>query len=79
MPDWRRLVRARLNGLDLPPADEIAIVDELAQHIEDRYRDLCSAGKPEEDALAESLQELDSGDFAAELRDSVSGKDEASD
>ena len=78
MPDWRRLVRARLNGLDLPPADEIAIVDELAQHVEDRYRDLCSAGTPDEDALAESLRELDSGDFAADLRDSLTGKDDTS-
>jgi hypothetical protein len=67
MPEWRQLVRERLQGINLPPADEIGIVEELAQHLEDRYRELCSAGRTQEEALTRSLDEID-GDLVEGLR-----------
>jgi hypothetical protein len=67
MPDWRGLVRRRLAGLDLCPVDEIDIVEELAQHVEDRYADLCRGGASDEEAVSGSLEELDGETLAAEM------------
>jgi len=36
MPDWKQLVRPHLTALSLPPTRENEIVDELAQHLEER-------------------------------------------
>ena len=69
MPDWRSLIRRRLAGLDIRPVDEIDIVEELAQHVEDRYADLCRAGATDEDAVNGSLEELDGETLAAEMID----------
>ena len=69
MPDWRSLIRRRLAGLDIRPVDEIDIVEELAQHVEDRYTDLCRAGATDEDAVSGSLEELDGETLAAEMND----------
>ena len=69
MPDWRSLIRRRLAGLDIRPVDEIDIVEELAQHVEDRYADLCRAGASEEDAVSGGLEELDGETLAAEMID----------
>lgn len=44
MPEWRTDIRARLAHLDLPPAREAEIIDELAQHLEDHYRELLAGG-----------------------------------
>ena len=67
MPDWRNIIRHRLAGLDIRPVDEIDIVEELAQHVEDRYADLCRAGASDEDAVTGSLEELDGETLAAEM------------
>jgi len=75
MPEWRRLIRERLRDIDLPPADEIGVVEELAQHLDDRYHDLLTSGRSDEDAVKTSLDEL-AGDFAADLKDALNGKDE---
>jgi len=74
MPEWRRLIRERLRDIDLPPADEIGIVEELAQHLDDRYRDLLSSGLADDDAVKTSLDEL-AGDFGGDLKDALDGKD----
>ena len=71
MPDWRSLIRRRLAGLDIRPVDEIDIVEELAQHVEDRYADLCRAGATDEDAVNGSLEELDGETLAAEMLDVI--------
>jgi hypothetical protein len=76
MPDWRSLIRRRLAGLDIRPVDEIDIVEELAQHVEDRYADLCRAGVGEEDAVSGSLEELDGETLAAEMLDVLVKKSE---
>jgi predicted permease len=59
MPDWRAIVRERVAAAKLDPARESEIVDEITQHVEDRYRELAAAGVPEADAVCESLKEID--------------------
>ena len=59
MPDWKREIRRRLAGLDLPPSREAEIVDELSQHLQDRYDELRRGGAFEADAVRAALVELD--------------------
>jgi putative ABC transport system permease protein len=40
MPDWKHEIRRRLSRLKLAPVREAEIVEELAQHAEDRYQEL---------------------------------------
>ena len=58
MPDWRRDVRARLSSLRLSATREAEIVDELAQHLDDRYRELLAGGASEEEATRLALAEF---------------------
>ncbi len=58
MPDWRAIVRERIEAAGLEPAREAEIVAEIAQHVEDRYRDLISAGVPEADAVRLGMEEV---------------------
>ena len=44
MPDWRHDVRARLSSLRLSATREAEIVDELSQHLDDRYWELIAGG-----------------------------------
>lgn len=59
MPDFNNLVRQRLAELHLAPAAESDLADEMAQHLEDRYRELRSAGFGDEDAYRQTVAELD--------------------
>jgi putative ABC transport system permease protein len=59
MVDWKRQVRQKLHGLSLSPAREADIVEELAQHLEDRYRELIVAGATDVEASAATKAELD--------------------
>jgi hypothetical protein len=58
MLEWRDEVRRQLDGLRLDPARENEIVDELARHLEDRYREFQAAGLTEDQAYAAALREL---------------------
>jgi hypothetical protein len=42
---WAREVRTRLASLHLSPTREAEIVDELTQHLADRYRELIAGGR----------------------------------
>ena len=44
MPEWRDEIRQRLIGLKLEPTREAEIVEELSQHLDDRYAELCASG-----------------------------------
>jgi hypothetical protein len=68
MGDWRARVRERIAGADLSPTTEMSVVDELAQHVEDRFRTLSEEGLDEQTATELSLRELDGTELAAELR-----------
>ena len=44
MPDWNQHLRPRLATLRLKPAREAEIVDELSQHLDERYEELRAGG-----------------------------------
>jgi putative ABC transport system permease protein len=66
MPDWTREVRTRLSSLRLSPSREAEIVDELSQHLDDRYRELIAGGASPEEATRLALAEFRSGNLLAE-------------
>ena len=69
MPDWNEPIRKQLADLNLAPAREAEIVEELAQHAEDRYRELESGGATESEARRIALDELSGHELlATELR-----------
>src|SRR2546423_6307826 len=68
MPDWKALVRARLVPLDVDPARESDILDELAQHVAEHHADLVSSGLPDDAAIETALAPLsDPAHVAAEI------------
>ena len=69
MPDWKPEIRVRLASLKLEPARESEIVEELAQHLEDRYQELLVHGTSEKEAYSRALSELSESELLArELR-----------
>src|SRR4051812_32228012 len=65
MPEFRDELRRRLSPLKLEATREAAIVEELGQHLEDRYAELKTAGTPERQAYSAVLAELDERDLLA--------------
>jgi FtsX-like permease family protein len=65
MPDWASHVRPRLSPLRLSPTRENEIVEELSQHLDDRWRELVSAGSPEDEATRLALAEFRQGNLLA--------------
>src|SRR6185503_21253305 len=69
MLDWRTEIRQRLAAATLEPAREGEIVEELSQHLEDRYQQLVTGGATSEEASHAVLLELaDSDLMSSELR-----------
>ncbi|HKF55160.1 MAG TPA: ABC transporter permease [Blastocatellia bacterium] len=62
MPEWKEEIRTRLAGLNLSPAREAEIVDELAQHLDDRYAEFQAAGATDDQAYVTALAELRESD-----------------
>jgi len=58
MPEWKSEILRRLASLNLAPAREVEIADELAQHLEDRYQELLSRGETSDSAELAVLEEL---------------------
>ena len=54
MPDWKAVVRARVQGMDVD--DEV--VDEVSEHVEEMVRNLTAAGHSAEDSRAAVEREL---------------------
>ena len=59
MPDWRGEIQRRLAGTRLRPEREAEIIDEVAQHLDDRYRELIDRGATSGEAAARAWEELD--------------------
>jgi predicted permease len=59
MPDWRSEIRARLEPLRLAPEREAEIVEEVAQHLDDRFRELRAMGRSDDEAAADAWRELE--------------------
>src|SRR5262245_58447345 len=67
MPDWKAEIRTRLVGLQLTPTREAAIVEELAQYLDECYAELLAGGATE--AYQQTLAELSGSELLArELR-----------
>jgi predicted permease len=58
MHEWKEEIRERLASLQLEPAREAAIVEELSQHLEDHYRELLARGAGPEEAYRMALAEV---------------------
>jgi putative ABC transport system permease protein len=65
MREWNKEILKRLASLNLAPAREAEIVEEVAQHLEDRYRELIAGGTAEDDARRLALEELSEEDLLA--------------
>ena len=68
MPDWSSQVRARLGALRLHPAREAEIVEEVGQHLDERYDELRAQGVAEDEARRVAVEELDPDVLAAWMR-----------
>src|SRR5262245_43886437 len=69
MPEWKQEIRGRLATLKLAPTRESEIVEELAQHLEDRHAELLATGATPADAERRTLAELsDTEKLQQELR-----------
>jgi len=58
MPDWKEEITRRLASLNLDSTREVEIIEELSQHMDDRYFELISAGAMDTDARRDVLMEL---------------------
>src|SRR5215467_14051162 len=68
-PQWEPEISRRLTGLQLAPAREAAIVEELAQYLDDHYAELLAGGATEAEAYRQTLAELSESELLArELR-----------
>lgn len=67
MPDWKAAVRAAIAHLNLEPARERSIVDEVGDHLSEKYEDLLSSGVSEEQACRSVLDDLNQQKLIAEL------------
>ena len=65
MSEWRAPLAARLARLALRPAREREIIDELSQHLDDRYQELRANGATHQDAVRLALDEIDDHDLLA--------------
>jgi putative ABC transport system permease protein len=69
VPDWRPEIRRRLRKLRLEPTREAAIVEELAQYLDDCYAELLAGAATEAEAARQTLAELSGSELLArELR-----------
>jgi macrolide transport system ATP-binding/permease protein len=69
MPEWKPEIRNRVAGLKLDPTREAEIVEEVAQHLNDRYEELVASGMTEETACRHTVELLSDSDLLArELR-----------
>jgi len=69
MPDFKPEIRRSIAELDLPPEREIGIVEELSQHLEERFEKALREGASEEEAKQLALQELTQPDsLGAQLK-----------
>ena len=69
MPEWKQEIRQRLASLQLAPAREAAIVEELAAHLDDCYQELIASGATPAEAERRTLAELSGSEtFQRELQ-----------
>ena len=67
MPDFKPHIRPRLASLRLSPSREAEIAEELAQHLDDRWRELVARGMTPDEATHTASTEFDSARLEALL------------
>jgi predicted permease len=65
MPEWSEHLRPRLAALRLSPARETEIIEELSQHLDERYRELRAGGTDDAEARRLAIEELREPDALA--------------
>src|SRR5262245_36885539 len=69
MPDWKPKITKQLAALNLAPEREAEIIEEIAQHLQERFEELITSGTSECEARDLVLAELqDDHLLARELR-----------
>jgi len=63
MPEWKIEIRKRLAGLNLRPEREAEIIEELSDHLQQRYEELGARGADDDEALREVMGEIYWQDF----------------
>ena len=58
MRDLKAIIQERIASLHLKPEAEVALAEELLQHLDDRFKDLRSGGATEEEAYNKTIAEL---------------------
>jgi predicted permease len=66
-PRWQQAVDRRLAGLGVPPLRRVEIIDEIAQHVEDRYDELKGEGRSDDEAGRLALADLEGPRLAREV------------
>jgi predicted permease len=68
MVDFQQMVGERLKDIGLSPIREAEIVNEISQHLRDRYESYMSTGASAEEAERRVVAELSARDLARDLR-----------
>ena len=71
MPDWSGEIRKRLVGLRVDPSREASIVEEISQHLDDRYTELVAAGSAPDAARRALLAELAGPGLVSALKEAL--------
>jgi putative ABC transport system permease protein len=66
MPEWTAHIRQHLAALRLDPGREAEILDEISQHLDQRYEELLTGGTTESEARRLVIEELRKPDALAE-------------
>lgn len=66
MPDWAEHVRQRLSPLRISPPRESEIVEELSQHLDDRWREFIAGGASPDEATRLALADFRDGNVLAQ-------------
>jgi putative ABC transport system permease protein len=68
MPDWAKEIRAAIAVLNLEPMQEAELVEELSQHLRDRYDEMLAVGTDPKAAYESLLKELNDGSLVSGLK-----------
>ncbi len=68
MPDWTSEICAATAGLEMDSARKASLVEELSEHLADRYNELRGNGMDDAEACQLLRAELNEGSLVAELR-----------
>jgi putative ABC transport system permease protein len=71
MPDWPKEIRAVIASLNLDPVREAEVVEELSQHLRDRYEELVISGVSSDLAYRTLVKELNDGTLVSGLKATV--------